>query len=269
VSTDTIRDAARTLELTGRPVCVHASLRSFGQVIEGGANGVVDALLEEGCTLLVPTFSWRFSIPPPDHLRFPRNGFDHSLIHAAGGASDVYTMESREIDADMGALPAAVLARSTHVRGDHPLNSFTAVGPMADDLIRDQSPLDVYAPLAALAASGGVVLLMGVGLDCMTLLHLAERRAGRALFRRWALGPDGVPISVEVGGCSRGFPRLNGTVAPLGRDWVVGRSLWRAFPAGRMLEAAAEAISATPSITRCDDPTCVRCRDAILGGPLV
>jgi hypothetical protein len=134
-------------------------------------------------------------------------------------------------------------------------NSFTAIGPIAGQLIRDQAALKVYAPLKALAAAGGEVVLMGVGLDSMTLLHLAERRAGRTLFRRWAKGRDGKPIAVEAGSCSRGFPRLEPVLGPLGRERIVGHSRWRVFPARPTSEAAAGAIRSTPMITRCDDPT--------------
>ena len=230
---------------------------------------MIDTLLERGCTILVPTFSWSFSIPPPVHPRPPRNGFDYSFELQMKATADVYTPRSNEIDNNMGVLSSALLARPERVRGNHPLNSFAGLGPMAGDLVRDQAPLNVYASLEALADAGGVVLLVGVGLDSMTLLHLAERRAGRTAFRRWAKGLDGRAMMVETGGCSQGFPRLEETVGPLSSERLIGKSRWRAFPAARTLDAAAKAIHTTPSITRCDDPHCQRCRDAILGGPLV
>ena len=61
VTEQEIRDALRSLDLSRRDVCVHSSLRSFGRV-EGGARAVVGAFLEEGCTVLVPTFSSVFEI---------------------------------------------------------------------------------------------------------------------------------------------------------------------------------------------------------------
>ena len=103
----------------------------------------------------------------------------------------------------------------------------------------------------------------------MTLLHAAERRAGRNPFRRWAKGPSGEPTAVETGGCSRGFPNLAPMLAPLAVQIRVGASTWQAFPAAATLDAAADAIRHTPSVTHCDDAHCERCRDAILGGPLV
>src|SRR5262245_37114770 len=68
-----LQKAIRTLDLSGQVVCVHSSLRSFGQV-SGGARAVVQAFLDEGCTLLVPTFSYDYTIAPPPHLQPPRNG---------------------------------------------------------------------------------------------------------------------------------------------------------------------------------------------------
>ena len=68
-----IRAAVRRLGLTGQPVCAHSSLRSFGHV-EGGARTVVDAFLAEGCTLMVPTHSYAFSVRPLPHQRPERNG---------------------------------------------------------------------------------------------------------------------------------------------------------------------------------------------------
>ena len=155
------------------------------------------------------------------------------------------------------------------VRGDHPRDSFTAVGPRAQELISGQTPEDVYAPLRALADAGGAVLLMGVGLDKMTLLHLAEQQAGRRLFRRWANGADGQPVEVTEGGCSGGFMNLKPVLSPLMTTITVGKSLWRVFSASAAVDAAAEAIRLNPMITHCGQASCLECRDATLGGPVL
>jgi aminoglycoside 3-N-acetyltransferase len=63
-----IQEGIRSLRLCERPVCLHSSLSSFGNV-EGGAVTVVEAFLQEGCTLLVPSFSWSFAVPPPLDLK--------------------------------------------------------------------------------------------------------------------------------------------------------------------------------------------------------
>jgi aminoglycoside N3'-acetyltransferase len=264
-----IADAARLLGLSGLSVCVHASLRSFGWV-DGGAPAAVNGLLGEGCTVLVPTFSWTFAVPPPANLRRPRNGWDYdSWEGSSAGEGRIFTPDSDEIDVeDMGAIPASIVSMPQRARGHNPLCSFSGVGPLARQLVSGQRPLHVWAPLEALAEAGGSVVLMGVGLQEMTLLHLAEQRAGRTPFRRWANGADGKPIEVETGGCSDGFGKFAPVLRPLQRECRVGSSRWLVFPASATVEAAAAAIRADPMITHCGRPHC-RCNDAVQGGPVL
>jgi aminoglycoside 3-N-acetyltransferase len=271
IAVDEVRAGVRALRLSGLPLGVHASLRSFGWV-DGGAATVVAGLLQEGCSVLVPAFTDVYRIPPPDipHLRPARNASDYDRVCAPmPGMSLVYTPESNEIErSEMGAIPAEVIARPDRSRGNHPLDSFAAVGPLARTLVKRQAPRDVYAPLRALADLDGWVLLMGVGLNRMTLLHLAEVLAGRKPFLLWANGSDGQPIGMDSGGCSEGFPQLEAVLAPLARETMVGGSRWRAFPVEVTMQAAAAAIHNNPEITHCADPRCNRCADAIAGGPV-
>lgn len=237
--------------------------------MEGGAATVVDGLLDAGCTVLVPTFSSAFSVAPPPHLRPARNGWDYTRP-ALGllGEGRSYTPDTNELDPAMGAIPAAVLARPDRVRGEHPLNSFTAAGPHAHDLIDRQRPDHVYAPLERLAALDGAVVLMGVGLTSMTLLHLAEQQAGRTLFRRWANDRHGEAAMVECGSCSTGFNSFDPVLAPYERRTEVGSSVWRIYPAAPVLADATRAIRADPTMTHCGRAEC-RCSDAVLGGPIL
>ena len=269
ITAQDISNAAAATALSGSPLCVHSSLSSFGHVA-GGAQSVVDGLLVQGCTVMVPSFSHVYAVPPPLDQRPPRNGLDYSRareVHATGDA--VYTPDSGEIDGDMGAIPAAVVATPARARGNHPLCSFATTGPLANELVAGQRPLDVYAPFRELARRGGYVVMMGVDLTRMTALHLAERMAGRNLFRRSANGPDGSPAQVEGGGCSNGFNRLEPTLAPIERQVTVGDSLWRIFRAAEVLERASRAIREEPAITHCDNPDCRHCNDAVAGGPIL
>src|SRR5688500_10367636 len=191
-----IRSALRRLGLSGQPVCAHSSLRSFGHV-EGGARTVVDAFLAERCTLMVPTHSYAFSVRPLPHQRPERNGTRYHFPPDAPAepgdpvaAPPIFQTSSTEISReDMGAIPAEVVAMPGRVRGNHPIGSFTAIGPLADALISVQQPLDLFAPHEALVQHRGWLLLIGVTLRRMTFLHFAEKRAGRTPFRRWANGP--------------------------------------------------------------------------------
>ena len=263
-----IREGVRDLGLSQKAVCLHSSLNSFGRVT-GGAGAVVQAFLDEGCTILVPTFSGRYAIAPPVHLRFERNGWNYETAVTSGEIIEPFSPAADEIDREMGAIPAAVLSLPGRVRGNNPLDSFTAAGPLARELAAGQTTSDVYAPLEALARVRGFVLLMGVGLERMTLLHLAEKEAGRTLFRRWAKDTQGRPIAVEVGGCSEGFGKLEPYLSPDARTTTVGRSCWTLFPADAALARAAAAIRTDTNITHCGVETCERCNDSAAGGAIV
>jgi aminoglycoside 3-N-acetyltransferase len=110
---DAIRAGVRALGLTGTTVCLHASLRSFGRVA-GGADGVVDGFLTEGCTIIVPSFSAGFgipgfSVPPPILARPERNGTDYRhFSECMGGISRIYSPDTQDIEPGLGAVPRAL-----------------------------------------------------------------------------------------------------------------------------------------------------------------
>lgn len=221
---------------------------------------------------MAPTFSAIYAaLPPADPAGRPaRNGWDY----AAGAVPEphgtrVFTPGSNLVNKGMGVIPATLLQRPGRVRGNHPLNSFTALGPLAEELVREQAPLDVYAPLRALAQLNGDVLLMGVGLDKLVLLHLAEAIAGRNLFRRWYRDAGGTVRQAEVGSCSQGFGQFSRALAPLFQVDGVGESSWLIASAADVLVAAAAAIRRDPEVTHCGDSACLRCEDAVAGGPLL
>lgn len=263
--------AVNDLSLAGTPIMVHASLRSFAEPVEGGVDGVLDVLLANACTVLTPTFTEsHFGVPPPSHMRPARNGVNYTELsnQSVGPTMRIFTVHCGLIDASMGILPTRLLDRPGVLRGHHPLDSFAALGPHAEELVATQSPTDVYAPLRALTELGGSVLLLGVGLNRMTLLHLAEQRAGRRLSVRWARGTNGRVIAVETGSCSEGFPRLQTYLDMYARKTTVSRSTWAVYPAREVVEVAARVIAADPKLTRCADSDCIRCPDSIGGGPI-
>jgi len=271
ILTEQLITAADELAPPNRPVMLHASLGSFRAHIAGGADALLDALLTRNRTVLVPTFTEpQFSLAAPTTLRPKRNGIDYTKPSAAPTQSEgtVYTVDCGLINPHLGVFPATLINRAGAVRGTHPLNSFAALGPLADKLISEQSPADVYGPIRELAAHEGKIILIGVGLNRMTALHLAEQQSGRRPFLRWARAADSRVSMVEVGSCSEGFPRLEPELHPYAQTAVVGASLWRAYPARQTLTAATAAITADQSITHCPDSDCPLCRDSIAGGPI-
>ena len=262
-----ITEAIYKYGLSGKNICVHSSLKSFGG-LEGGQQMIIDAFIEKDCTLMVPTFTYMYAVPPLEHLRPEQNGLDYSKPEENHIApKENYSVNSVIISVEyMGILPETVLKDKSRIRGNHPLNSFSAIGKNAYELIKGQTPLDVYYPLEKLVNEDGFVILMGVDYDSMTLIHLAEKKAGRNLFKRWAKDNNGNTIMVDVGSCSDGFTNFSKYFKKIVKEVTVGKSLWKILNAREALTMATKIIEDNPDITRCKN-NCERCRDAIKGGP--
>ena len=267
-----IEAAIRELGLAGKAVAAHVSLRSFGHLVDGPAT-IVDGFLAAGSTFLASTMApglFGISAPPSD--RPARNGIDYAAQDASQAEwaeqSEVYESSRTEVAAWLGAFSAHVAARPDRIRCRHASGEFAAVGSRSAQLIDAETTADVFGPLRALVGDDGAVVLMGVGLNRMTLLHLAEVEAGRRPFIRWASGADGGAVRVRAGGCSEGFEAFADVLRTMERRVVVGESTWRVFRAREVLTHAAEAIRCYPSITHCRNEHCVECADAIAGGPL-
>lgn len=249
------------------------SLRSFGG-IEGGPEAVVEGCRRVGATLLSPAFSRTlFGVPPPPWDRPTRNGIDDYDALAREAVRDgwpglhrVYARDCIEVDSWLGATAAYVARHPARVRGASPGGSWAAIGPLASTLVGDSVEPDDFGPLRRLVELDGVIVLMGVMLTSLTMLHLAEVEAGRKPFIFWTRGADGTVVRNRGGRCSSGFGRLHPQLQHLEQRLKVGQSQWLAYDAGAVLTAAAAAIRANPEITRCR-PDCIKCRDAIDGGP--
>lgn len=68
ITAELIRKAIQEMKLQGKSVCIHSSLRSFGQPLVRGAETLAEAFLLENCTILVPTFSDTFEQPPEGRI---------------------------------------------------------------------------------------------------------------------------------------------------------------------------------------------------------
>jgi aminoglycoside 3-N-acetyltransferase len=133
---------------------VHSSLSRLG-FVEGGAETVVDALLEvvgpEG-TVMVPTFNH--------------------------GSADLY--DPRETPSVNGAVTETLRQRSGAYRSLHPTHPYAAIGRQAEELVAGHLEVETFdrrSPLGKLADLGGYVLLLGVGMRANTAAHIGETMA--------------------------------------------------------------------------------------------
>nr|MBP8048509.1 AAC(3) family N-acetyltransferase [Anaerolineales bacterium] len=69
-----LRNAFSQLGLSKQLVIAHASLRAFGP-IEGGADAVLNALLETTRGIIMPTFTYKTMLNP--EVGPPRNGITY------------------------------------------------------------------------------------------------------------------------------------------------------------------------------------------------
>ena len=162
----------------GMILLVHSSLRSLGRWVVGGPAAVVLALEEalgpDG-TLVMPTQTGDLSDPagwrsPPVAERW------WEVIRTQMPAYTPDLTPTRS----MGTIPECFRKQAGTLRSPHPQVSFAARGLLAQSIVAAhplENGLGETSPLARLYDAGAYVLLLGVGHDKNTSLHLAEYRA--------------------------------------------------------------------------------------------
>lgn len=173
-----IMEALKTVGVKpGQTLMVHASLSSFGFVC-GGAQVVIEALLEcvgqEG-TVMMPSQSWKNLDPEAGvHWQEPREWWQ--AIRDNWPAYDKVITPTNT----MGAVAEMFRKWPGAVRSDHPARSVAAFGKHAEYLTCEHTLSNIFgeeSPVAKMYELDGYVLLMGVGYDKNTSLHLADVRA--------------------------------------------------------------------------------------------
>lgn len=264
----TVDSLVRDLSALGLPKggvwVVHSGYKALGPV-QGGPDAVVAALRQAcGGTVMAPTFTqqltdpYTWPVPPPEPLR------------------ERILAEMKDFDPDqtpptkMGAVATALWRTPGALRSRHPVTSWAAIGPRAAELLADQ-PLDdpegPDGPIGRAWRADAVVLLIGVGHDADTSVHLAESLLDmphlRALPDRFpSRDAEGRRIWRPVGKttkCSDAFGRLDPDTAPFERHGRVGDADARWIRSRELVRAAVGRLSREPTALLCDDPECVHC----------
>ena len=202
-TTLTKREIAQHLKALGvqpaMTLMVHSSLSALGQV-EGGADAVIDALLEvigpQG-TLLMPTHP----------------------------ARDGRTFDPDAIPSDMGTISETFRQRRDVRRSRHPYHPVAALGADAARLLHQHessaAPDGSATPYGRLIAAQGFALLIGCDLDTLTLLHAIEANLDLPYLRELEMqyvDANGKVQNLEITRCPGGhrggvlkFDRLSAT----------------------------------------------------------
>lgn len=161
----------------GDQVIVHTSLSSLGFVC-GGAQIVIEAILDtvkESGTVMMPTQSWKNLDPVTGvHWEEPKEWWQIIRDHWPAYDKDITPTNT------MGAIAEMFRTWPGVKRSSHPARSFAAKGDKAEYLLKDHDLADIFgetSPIGKLYALDGKVLLVGVGYDKNTSLHLADVRA--------------------------------------------------------------------------------------------
>lgn len=161
----------------GMTVMAHTSLSSMGYVC-GGAPTVIEALLEtvgkEG-TIMMPTQSWK-NLDPDVGVHPEVSETDWQIIRDYWPAYDKRTTPTQT----MGVVAELYRQWPGTLRSDHPARSVSANGKMAGFLTGHHDLSNIFgdgSPIGRLYDIDGYVLLIGVGYDKNTSLHLADARA--------------------------------------------------------------------------------------------
>ena len=252
----------------GAVLIVHSGFRSLGKV-EGGPAAVARALVAAvapGGTLIAPTFTndlvdpYTWPVPPPAEER-------RRILE---------TMEPFEPQSSpphkMGAIATALWRYPGARRSLHPVTSWVAIGPRAEELTADHplnDPEGIDGPVGRAYRADARVLLLGVDHDADTTVHLAESLMEMPHLR---VLPDLYPARAADGSrewravakttkCSDGFVKLGpvlerSNVIHRGR---VGQAECQLLRSRDIVRVVCELLAGEPAALLCDDPGCVHC----------
>jgi aminoglycoside N3'-acetyltransferase len=232
----------------GDVLLVHTSFRAV-RPVEGGPAGLIAALqqavADEG-TLVMP--SW------------------------TGSDEDVFDPTSTAASSDLGVVADTFWRLPGVSRSGHPF-AFAAFGPRAARVTGDPIAMPPHAaesPVGRVHELDGRILLLGVGHDANTTLHLAEILAGAPyrVAKSITLERDGRPVRIEYGENDHCCQRFL-----LADEWLRSRGLQAEGPVGQaharlvrardVVAVAREQLAANPLVfLHPPEAGCEECDDA-------
>ena len=233
-------DQLRALGLReGDTVVVHTSFRAL-RPVPGGVTGLLDAL--------------RSAVGPTGTLVMP-------TMTAGDAVFDPRTTPS----VDMGVVAETFWRQPGVTRSTHPGGSFAAQGVHAARICAPQPlspPHGLQSPVGVVYELDGKVLLLGVGHDANTTVHLAESLAGVPYSTRYptVTAPGVTELIAETDHCCRGFAKLDAWLGAKQTRGPVANGEARLMRARDVVEAAVEQLHRGPLVFLCaPDAGCDEC----------
>lgn len=162
----------------GSVLMVHSDLPSLG-VMEGGATGVIEALLEavgKSGTLVMPTFTFRF--------------FNEEFNQGV-------PFDPQNIRSETGIISEEFRTHYPVHRTINPIHSVAAFGPKASEIVGhvSESSFGAESPFGIMTEINGINLMLGVDFQSgATFIHHVEEMEG-VPYRYWKEFPGRVTDS--------------------------------------------------------------------------
>jgi len=262
VSPDELSDGFRQLGISaGDSVMLHASLDRIGDV-DGGAAMVLHRLLgaigKKG-TLLMPTFT-SITRHSGTHDNFTKPG----CWCEGSETRHLPFIPDLQPDKTIGAIAHRLCSWPSSRRSNHPAFSFVAVGAGGDELVREYDLLDPLLPIRRFLKHDPIVLTVGVLLDSVTAIHLAEEKKTCSKFvmeRALTISSKGPAwVDVLALGCSKGFERLRSSMQDVEhKETTIGSAEAQTFSMKRIVETAQAHLDKDPCALSCANTACLNC----------
>lgn len=217
----------------GGVLLVHTSFRAV-RPVQGGPQGLIEAL--------------RMALGPDGTL---------VMLSYPGDDDVVFDPSTTPAAADLGVVADTFWRLPGAVRTQHPI-AFTAAGRYAHEITRGPLPLPPHGPASPVGRVhdlDGQVLLLGVGQDANTTLHLAEVLAGVGyqVPKYCTLLIDGRPTRIDYGEndhCCERFALLDEWLRERGlqAERQVGHAQARLMRARDVVEVALEHLARDPLV---------------------
>lgn len=228
----------------GDVLLVHSSLTSMGYV-EGGADTVIDALLE---------------------AVGPEGTISMSTLTGWGSPFDADTSPSA-----VGDISEQFRKRAGAYRSLHPVHSVTAIGKYAEFLTRDHETCETGCgtgtPYEKLRMLKGKVLLLGVDMDRNTIMHTLEEEID-AIYLRTLDIPAPTYLKDQDVFTLKKFPpghRDFLAITPYLRrggamvEGVIGQAVVKVVDIPKLFDIALTILKENPLFFICHNPNCNSC----------